>query len=144
MTDARLSKDQIFAILNRIRFLLEQQDILPEPTPETLREIQYRFVTSIPFETLSLRLTQERAVDISLEGIFDRVVNKHRGGWCFSLNCLLYNLLKEIGFAAQPTVGRMCKPLKYGDPIVFGGMTHRVTIVKFHDGSKYVTDVGFG
>lgn len=142
--DEHYTQEQIFAILRRINYPLEKPDVLPEPTLETLRELEYRCVTSIPFETLSLRTTPARGVDISLEAIFDRVVNKRRGGWCFSLNKLAYELLRGIGFTVQFTLARVCKPLNYTDPIRYGGLTHRVSIVRFADESKYVFDIGFG
>ncbi|KAF9431629.1 N-terminal acetyltransferase [Entomortierella beljakovae] len=138
------TKEQIIAILHRINYPLADPDVLPEPTLETLREFQYRCVTSVPFETLSLRMTKPRGVDISLEGIYDRIVNKRRGGWCFSLNRLSYEVLRAIGFKVQYTLGRVCKPVKYGDPLRYGAFSHRVSIIRFEDGTKYVCDVGFG
>ncbi|KAF8952660.1 N-terminal acetyltransferase [Podila verticillata] len=142
-TEDHYTETQIFAILHRINYPLEKPDVLPEPTLETLRELNYRCMTSIPFETLSLRTTKARTVDISLEGIYDRVMNKHRGGWCFSLNKLAFELLRGIGFRVQFTLARVCKPKHYTDPIRYSGLTHRVTIVRFDD-SKYVFDIGFG
>ncbi|KAG0195880.1 N-terminal acetyltransferase [Mortierella sp. GBA30] len=138
------TREQIFGILRHIKFPLAQPDVLPEPTLETLRELQYRCVTSIPFETLSLRTTKSRAVDISLQGIYDRVVTNNRGGWCFSLNRLAFELLHGLGYTVQFTLARVCKPLTYGDPIAFTQKTHRISIVRFVDGSKYAFDIGFG
>ncbi|KAF9356092.1 N-terminal acetyltransferase [Mortierella sp. AD094] len=138
------SREQIFGILNRINYPLADPDVLPNPTLETLRELQYRCVTSIPFETLSLRTTKARGVDISLEGIYDRVVNNRRGGWCFSLNRLAFELLRGIGYKVQFTLARVCKPKQYGDPIVYGSFSHRISIVRFEDGTKYAFDIGFG
>ncbi|KAF9202254.1 N-terminal acetyltransferase [Haplosporangium sp. Z 27] len=137
------TKEQIFAILSRINYPLADPNVLPGPTLETLRELQYRCVTSIPFETLSLRTTKSRQVDISLQGIYDRVVNKRRGGWCFSLNRLAYELLLAIGFKVQLALARICKPLNYGDPIIYRSLSHRVSIVRLEDGAKYVFDIGF-
>ncbi|KAF9425641.1 N-terminal acetyltransferase [Podila epigama] len=138
------TKDQIFAILRHIKFPLKDPNVLPEPTLETLRELEYRCITTIPFETLSLRTTESRAVDITPEGIYDRVVNKKRGGWCFSLNYLAFEILYGLGYTVQFTLARVCKPERYGDPIIYGGLTHRVSIVKFEDGTKYLFDIGFG
>ncbi|KAK3822614.1 MAG: hypothetical protein J3Q66DRAFT_329743 [Benniella sp.] len=136
------TKEQILDILRHIGF--PNPNVLPEPTLETLRELQYRCVTTLPFETLSLRTTATRGVDISLEGIYNRVVRQKRGGWCFSLNRLGFELLYAIGFNVQMTLARVCKPENYGDPIVYGGLTHRISIVRFADGSKYSFDIGFG
>ncbi|KAG0201124.1 N-terminal acetyltransferase [Mortierella sp. GBA30] len=136
------SREQIFGILKRINFPLADPNVLPEPTLENLRELQYRCVTSIPFETLGLRTTKARSVDTSLEGIYDRIVNSHRGGWCFSLNRLGFELLREIGYRVQLTLGRVCNAIS--NPMGYTGLTHRTTIVRFEDGSKYVFELGFG
>ncbi|KAF9356089.1 N-terminal acetyltransferase [Mortierella sp. AD094] len=136
------SKEQVFGILSRINFPLADPNVLPEPTLENLRELQYRCVTSIPFETLSLRTTKARLVDTSLEGIYDRIVNNRRGGWCFSLNRLGFELLRALGYTVQCSLGRVCNPTS--DPMEYTGLTHRTTIVRFEDGSKYVFELGFG
>ncbi|KAF9282096.1 N-terminal acetyltransferase [Linnemannia elongata] len=145
------TREQIFGILNRIAFPLSHlpPNTLPEPTLATLQELQTRLVTTIPFETLALRTTVSRGVDISIEGIYDRVVVQKRGGWCFSLNRLAYELLLGLGFRTQFTIARVCKPLKPTDPIRFSAKTHRVSIVRFFDeatgsDTKYLFDIGFG
>ncbi|KAF9973683.1 N-terminal acetyltransferase [Actinomortierella ambigua] len=142
--DRRLTHDEILEVLNHIGFPLKHPNKLPPPTMETLAEFQYRSITTIPFETLSLRLTKERHVDITLDGILNRILRQRRGGWCFSLNRLAYEVLVGLGFQAQWVVGRICKPEKYGDPIRFGAPTHRITLVRMEDGTKYVVDIGFG
>ncbi|KAF9925756.1 hypothetical protein FBU30_004498 [Linnemannia zychae] len=147
----RFSRAQLFGILNRISFPLSHlpPDTLPPPTLETLKELQIRFVTTVPFETLSLRTTASRIVDISLEGIYNRVVVQKRGGWCFSLNRLGFELLVELGFRAQTTIGRVCKPRNHDDPLHFTSKGHRISIVRFLDevngtDTKYLFDIGFG
>ncbi|KAF8952662.1 N-terminal acetyltransferase [Haplosporangium bisporale] len=106
------TEEQIFAILRRIKYSLKNPNVLPELTLDTLRELQYRCVTSIPFETLSLRTTKSPGVDTTAQGVYDRVVNQRRGG---------------------------CS-----DPVVAGGLTHRLSIVRFVDETRHAFDVGFG
>ncbi|KAG0227187.1 N-terminal acetyltransferase [Actinomortierella wolfii] len=142
--DKHLTREQILEVLKYIGFPLEHPDKLPPPTLETLQEFQYRAIITIPFETLSLRLSKERHVDITLDGILDRILSKHRGGWCFTLNRLAYEILLGLGYQVQWTLGRICKPERYGDPIVYGAPTHRMTLVRFENGKKYVVDIGFG
>ncbi|GJJ72811.1 hypothetical protein EMPS_05169 [Entomortierella parvispora] len=144
--EEHFSQEQIFAILERIGYPFKHANVLPEPTLDTLRELHYRCVTSIPFELLSLRATKSRTVEIELDAIYDRVVNRRRGGWCFSLNKLAFELLRGLGFTTQYTLARMCKPRQPDDPISFRGLTHRVTIIRFAEdnNSKYVFDIGFG
>ncbi|KAF9119396.1 N-terminal acetyltransferase [Mortierella sp. 14UC] len=145
------TRDQLFGILNRIAYPLSNlpPNTLPPPTLETLQKLQTHLVTSIPFETLALRTTPQRAVDISLEGIYNRIVVQKRGGWCFSLNKLGYELLLGLGFRTQFTIARVCKPMKPDDPPRYSAKTHRVSIVRFLDettgsDTKYLFDIGFG
>ncbi|KAG0355052.1 N-terminal acetyltransferase [Podila minutissima] len=138
------TEEQIFAILHRINYPLKNPNVLPESTLDTLRELQYRCVTSIPFETLSLRLSKSRSVDIFAQGVFDRIVNQDRGSWCFSLNRFAHELLKGLGCTVQFTLARVCEPTNRTDPIVAGALTHRLSIVHFADETKYIFDIGFG
>ncbi|KAK3826191.1 MAG: hypothetical protein J3R72DRAFT_458085 [Linnemannia gamsii] len=145
------TREQLFGILNRISYPLSDlpPNTLPAPTFKTLQLIQTLCVTAIPFETLSLRTTKSRGVDISIEGIYDRIVVQKRGGWCFSLNRLGYELLLGLGFRTQFTIARVCKPFKPDDPPHYTAKTHRVSIVRFLDeatgsDTKYVFDIGFG
>ncbi|KAG0091174.1 N-terminal acetyltransferase [Podila epicladia] len=138
------TEEQIFSILRRINYPLKNPNVLPEPTIDNLRELQYRCVTSIPFETLSLRLTKSRGVDITAQGVFDRIVNQGRGGWCFSLNRFAHELLKGLGYTVQFTLARVCESTNRTDPIVAGALTHRLSVVRFADETKYIFDIGFG
>ncbi|KAG0044489.1 N-terminal acetyltransferase [Gryganskiella cystojenkinii] len=144
LLEEHLTRDQIFSILRKIHYPLDNPNVLPEPTLETLRELNYRCMTTFPFELFSLRCTESRSVDLSIQTIYDRLVNKNRGGWCFSLNKFAYELLRGVGFTVQYTLGRVCKPLHLDDPIVYLGLTHRLTLVRFANGDKYVFDIGFG
>jgi N-hydroxyarylamine O-acetyltransferase len=144
LKEERFTQDQVFAILHKINFPFEKPDVLPKPTLETLRELNYRCMTTFPFELFSLRATQSRLVDLSLGVIYDRLMNKNRGGWCFTLNKFAYELLRGVGFTVQYTLGRVCKPSRFDDPIVYLGLSHRLSLVRFDDGTKYVFDIGFG
>jgi len=143
LVEEQLTQEQIFGVLHKIQYPLKAPNVLPEPTLETLHELNFRCMTTFPFELFSLRATESRAVSLALDVIYDRLVNKNRGGWCFSLNKLAFALLRGLGFQVQYTLGRVCKPLNYGDPPVFLGLIHRMSLVRFEDGSKYVFDIGF-
>ncbi|KAG0231304.1 N-terminal acetyltransferase [Actinomortierella wolfii] len=142
--EKHLSREQILQVLRFIGYPLKHPDHLPPPTMETLAELQYRCIVTIPFETLGLRMTKERHIDITLDGILDRVLNKKRGGWCLSNNRLAFELIRGLGFNAQWVLGRGCRPDNYGDPIEYKIPNHRVTIVRMDDGRKYVVDIGWG
>ena len=52
-----------------------------EPTYENLRGIYTAHFFNVPFENLDVQL--RRPVTLDLEQIYDKIVLRRRGGWCF-------------------------------------------------------------
>ncbi len=67
-----------------------------EPGPCTLSALQRFHLDAVPFENLDIHLK----VPISLEpqDLFDKIVTRRRGGFCYELNGLFALLLKELGY----------------------------------------------
>lgn len=114
---------------------------LPESTQIThsydfLKELQYHHVLCVPYENLDII----NAVPISLqiEDIYDKVVNRSRGGYCFELNCLLSAFLDHLGFK---TVNYLCRFWRgeAGTPL----RRHRISAVSCEE-NIYICDVGMG
>lgn len=51
---------------------------------------------SVPFENLDIGL--KRPIRIDERSIWDKLIQQHRGGFCYELNGLFARLLKQIGF----------------------------------------------
>jgi N-hydroxyarylamine O-acetyltransferase len=64
-----------------------------------LRELQSKHIARYSFNSLAAVLGQ----DISLEvgDIFSKIVEKHRGGYCFEHNKLVLSVLSELGFEVR-------------------------------------------
>jgi len=89
----------------------------------------------IPFENFDIQLGHEIGLDPM--HLFDKLINRQRGGYCFELNGLLLMALKELGFQARPLLARVHLN---GSP---GGRTHQLSEVTL--GSQtWLVDVGFG
>ena len=101
---------------------------------ETLMELHLR---SVPFENLE---SYEEGNVPSLESadIYRKIVVQKRGGYCFELNKLFYELLKTIGFQAIPVGVRILWNKEKLPP-----MLHRATLVTLEDG-LYYCDIGYG
>ncbi len=56
------------------------------PDLETLRSLHRAHVTSIPFEALDVQLGLVPSLE--LDAIFDKLVQRRRGGWCYEMNGL--------------------------------------------------------
>lgn len=58
---------------------------------------------AIPYENIDVQLG--RRVDLDAERIYDKMVTRERGGWCFEMNGLFQWALSEIGFKVTRMVG---------------------------------------
>lgn len=104
---------------------------------ESLDRIIYSHLTHIPFENID-SWALGACPELGIKKLYDKIVVRRRGGWCFELNSLLNAFLRELGFetymaAANVMMGReeMYPP------------AHCV-IVCVIEGQKYLCDVGYG
>lgn len=108
------------------------------PTLEVLKAIHRLHPRAIPFENLN-PLTR-RAVKVDLESVEGKLVDDHRGGYCFEQNALLANVLIELGFQVTPLLGRV---LWGREPDAVPPRTHMVLRIDL-DNEAWIADVGFG
>ncbi len=81
----------VSAYLNRIHYSGPR-----EPTAAVLRALQRAHLFSVPFENLDIHL----GCPVVLEeaALFDKIVNRRRGGFCYELNGLFACLLESLGY----------------------------------------------
>ena len=92
---------------------------------------------AIPFENLDV-FHGRLEPDLGTEALFDKLIRRRRGGYCFELNGLFWRLLEAMGFTCFCGVGRIALGREYLTP-----PAHRVIFVEI-DGIRYFCDVGFG
>lgn len=131
MSEPRLTNLKLY--LQRLGF-----EAPPAPTLDTLRELQLRHTGVFPFENLAT--ITGAPVLIDLPSIEQKVLHSSRGGYCYELNNLFFNLLLELGFDVRAISGRVAMNQPEG---TWTARTHRLTLVTL-DGERYITDVGFG
>lgn len=106
-------------------------------TRETLDRIIYAHLTHVPFENLD-ECMDKACPSLNIPDLYDKIVTRRRGGYCFELNAALYALLIELGFEAYPVACRIL----WGHGLLMP-LSHRATIVVIN-GVKHFCDVGFG
>src|SRR5438874_1301375 len=79
------------AYLQRINYRGEQT-----PTAATLRELHRAHLLTVPFENLDIHLG--RPILLDQAALFEKIVSRRRGGFCYELNGLFALLLRELGF----------------------------------------------
>ena len=108
---------------------------LREPTVSTLSQLHSAHMYSVPFENLDIPLG--RPIVLSLPSLFDKIVRRRRGGFCYELNSLFAWLLQEIGFDVQMLSGRV-----FSGSVPGPEFDHMILLVDA--GEKLLADVGFG
>lgn len=106
-------------------------------TREGLDRLIFAHLTHIPFENLE-ECVDHACPKLGIPDLFDKIVTRRRGGYCFELNGLFYALLKDLGFSVYPVACR----IRWGHDFI-SPLSHRATIAEV-EGDKYFCDVGFG
>ena len=107
-----------------------------KPDVALLDQVIYAHQCSIPFEDIDI-YDLHRGISLEPKDLFDKMVVRKRGGYCFELNKLFCLLLCELGFDAWGCGFTVPDPAD-GDIV-----NHRGTIVRI-DGAAYFADVGLG
>ncbi|UCD32930.1 MAG: arylamine N-acetyltransferase [Desulfobacterales bacterium] len=106
-----------------------------EPSLSTLKDLQKAFLLKVPFENLDIHIGQP--IKLSSKHIYEKIVSKKRGGFCYECNILFCNLINGLGFHAEYLSARMVKGSVTGPEY-----DHMVILVNLeHD---YLVDVGNG
>jgi N-hydroxyarylamine O-acetyltransferase len=107
-----------------------------EATAETLRRLHVAHLLAVPFENLSIHAGEPIVLDD--EALFDKVVARRRGGFCYELNGLFARLLRELGFEVE----MLSAGVSGGDGGFGPEFDHMALLVKLEE--RWLADVGFG
>ncbi len=106
------------------------------PTIDTLRELHRAHLFSVPFENLDISLG--RQILCNEDAFVAKIVERHRGGFCYEINGAFASLLRSIGFKVTLLSARV--PKKDGsDGPEFDHLALRVDLDE-----PWLADVGFG
>ena len=112
-------------------------DHRPPATLEGLTTLHNAHLTAISYENLDVQLG--RPVTIERPAIYDKIVTRRRGGWCYEMNGILGWALGELGFEVTRATGAVMRAAA-GDA---KNGNHLVLRVELPQG-LYLADVGFG
>ncbi|QQE77238.1 arylamine N-acetyltransferase [Alicyclobacillus sp. SO9] len=104
---------------------------------ESLCLIQSEHMYHVPFENLDIAAGVP--IELEYESMYEKLIVKGRGGYCYELNGLLYWLLRTLGFSVSMlSASVMREDGKFGPEF-----DHMLLLVNLN-GMDYVVDVGFG
>lgn len=93
--------------------------------------------THIPFENIDVHVCR-KDVSLAIHDLFEKIIINHRGGYCFELNGLFFELLIALGYDATPCLNKVLDV-----PFNHIISAHRGTVVHY-EGKDYYCDIGFG
>jgi N-hydroxyarylamine O-acetyltransferase len=106
------------------------------PTAGTLRDLQVSHLLTVPFENLSIHAKQPIVLDDN--ALFEKIVKRRRGGFCYEANGLFTALLRALGFDVKMLSAGVAKAAEEFGPD-FDHMALMVTLDE-----RWLVDVGFG
>lgn len=106
------------------------------PTAQTLAALHRAHLATIPFENLDVVLG--RGIEVDLDSVQAKLVQRRRGGYCFEHGLLLAAVLERLGYAVDRLLARVGDDEKR--PRARTHMALRVHV----DGEAWLADVGFG
>jgi N-hydroxyarylamine O-acetyltransferase len=110
----------------------------PALSPEGLASLQQAHRRSIGFENLAILLGE--GIRIDSESVFEKLVLRGRGGYCFEQNRLFSDVLSAMGLVNRPLLARVLLGLSDGE---VPPRTHTLLLVNL-GGAAWIADAGFG
>jgi N-hydroxyarylamine O-acetyltransferase len=108
----------------------------PRADLDTLRDLHRCHLEAIPYEALDVQLGRE--VSLELPRIYEKLVERRRGGWCYEMCGLFAWALEEIGFDVTRVAGGVRREV-FGDWSIGNHLVLRVDLDR-----PYLADTGFG
>ncbi len=108
-----------------------------EPTLNLLNKLQKYHLLNIPFENLDIH--NQIPIKLNIDQFYEKIVVRNRGGFCYELNGLFYELLLLLGFNVKLISAKVYEKDNEYTP----EYDHCSIIVKIGN-IEYLTDVGFG
>lgn len=102
----------------------------------TLRLLQRRHLLAVPFENLDIHWNRPIVLDTAR--FYEKIVENRRGGFCYELNGLFNELLRDIGFQTRLISARVF------DGVAFTPEFDHAAIIVTIGEVEYLADVGFG
>jgi len=103
---------------------------------ETLKNLHLHHLLNVPFENLDIHIKKKIILQPDL--LYKKIVENNRGGFCYEMNGLFYEVLKNLGFDAKMVSARV-----YDEPDPGPEFDHMAIIVELNN-EQWLADVGFG
>lgn len=127
--------------MNPLKYLARMSYVGPiQADIETLRALQFAHLKAVPFENLDISLGRKIRLDEA--GLWNKLIDQKRGGFCYEVNGLFAALLTEIGFDVTYLNARDYHEEDGSFGIDFDHLTLMVRTQT--ESTRWLVDVGWG
>lgn len=112
-------------------------DRRPTATLDGLRTLHRAHLLAISYENIDVQL--QRPVTIERAPIYEKIIERRRGGWCYEMNGLFGWALDALGFDVTRATGAVMRA-SVGEQSEGNHLVLKVSL----DEGIYLADVGFG
>lgn len=109
-----------------------------KPTLPVLGELYHKFLQHVPFENLDIHL--QKPINYSAAHVYDKIILAGRGGLCYEINGLFYDILDLLGFNVFMISAEIFKNMPLKNDRYHMHMALAVQL----DSELYLVDVGNG
>ena len=109
----------------------------PDTSWASLQALHHHHLLTVPLENLAIH--GGIPIHLSADALFEKIVVQRRGGICYELNGLFYELLRALGFVVKRVSGRTYTAGSGFNP----EFDHLALLVRI-DSVDYLVDVGLG
>jgi arylamine N-acetyltransferase len=109
----------------------------PRPDFKTLCKLQSLQVCAVPWN--NLEILERKPLSLDIPALYNKIVRRRKGGYCFEVNGLFVWLLREIGFNVTEHFGRWLRD----ETLDYPARRHRSLRIEV-EGKQYICDVGAG
>jgi N-hydroxyarylamine O-acetyltransferase len=118
------------------RVKVAHQTRIHAPSAALLCELHYHHMLYIPFENLDIPLKQP--ITINVNTLYDKIVKRGRGGFCYELNTLFGAMLEQLGYRVRYIAAQVWSSKGYGLPRCHMALLVDTGVM------TWLVDVGFG
>jgi N-hydroxyarylamine O-acetyltransferase len=124
--------------LARIDFAGSTEMEHQHPSLPVLRALHEAHMLAVPFENLSIHYGQP--IVLLEELLYDKIVRRRRGGFCYELNGMFAWLLRQLGYEVSMLSAEVAAPGGAFSP----EYDHLTLLVHHVESADWLADVGFG
>ncbi len=124
--------------LARIAFTMPAHIDFHRPSLTLLQALHEAHMLAVPFENLSIHYGQP--IVLRVAALYDKMVTRRRGGFCYELNGMFAWLLRQLEYQVTMLSAEVAESGGTFSP----AYDHLALLVHQVDGADWLADVGFG